>query len=180
MSQKKGFSLIEAAIVLGIVGLVIGGIWIAASAVQEKNRQSVTVGHVGQIADNVRRVFAGIVVNPLGETLHTQADLLPTIYPADVLSSSAPKNPWGGGYQTSIASDRVVITIAGLSKSTCTNLGPRLWSSFQRQLILDEPFVRTDCCDGNVSTPPQAAIACQEAYDSEGEGNIAIYLHIAR
>lgn len=30
---RKGFSLIEAAIVLGVVGLVIGGIWGAASAV---------------------------------------------------------------------------------------------------------------------------------------------------
>lgn len=33
--QKKGLSLIEAAIVLGVVGLVIGGIWIAAAAVNE-------------------------------------------------------------------------------------------------------------------------------------------------
>ena len=29
VETKKGFSLIEAAIVLGIVGLVIGGIWVA-------------------------------------------------------------------------------------------------------------------------------------------------------
>lgn len=32
--QRRGFSLIEAAIVLGIIGLVIGGIWVAASAIQ--------------------------------------------------------------------------------------------------------------------------------------------------
>lgn len=30
----KGFNLVEAAIVLGVVGLVIGGIWVAASAVR--------------------------------------------------------------------------------------------------------------------------------------------------
>lgn len=36
--MRRGFSLIEAAIVLGIVGLVIGGIWVAASAVQTKHR----------------------------------------------------------------------------------------------------------------------------------------------
>lgn len=34
----KGFSLIEAAIVLGIVGLVIGGIWIAAANINERIR----------------------------------------------------------------------------------------------------------------------------------------------
>lgn len=31
---RLGFNLIEAAIVLGVVGLVIGGIWVAASAVR--------------------------------------------------------------------------------------------------------------------------------------------------
>jgi hypothetical protein len=31
--RKRGFNLIEAAIVLGVVGLVIGGIWVAASSV---------------------------------------------------------------------------------------------------------------------------------------------------
>lgn len=37
LPRRQGFSLIEAAIVLGIVGLVIGGIWAAASAVQRQN-----------------------------------------------------------------------------------------------------------------------------------------------
>ena len=32
---RKAFSLIEAAIVLGVVGLVVGGIWVAAAAVNE-------------------------------------------------------------------------------------------------------------------------------------------------
>lgn len=37
--RRRGFSLIEAAIVLGIVGLVIGGIWVATAAV--KNRMAI-------------------------------------------------------------------------------------------------------------------------------------------
>lgn len=36
-SQKqRGFNLIEAAIVLGIIGLVVAGIWLAAAAINEK------------------------------------------------------------------------------------------------------------------------------------------------
>ncbi len=34
--QRRGFSLIEAAVVLGVVGLVIGGIWVAAAAVNDR------------------------------------------------------------------------------------------------------------------------------------------------
>jgi hypothetical protein len=37
-SAQSGFNLIEAAIVLGAIGLVIGGIWIAASAVNRNLR----------------------------------------------------------------------------------------------------------------------------------------------
>jgi len=39
-TTQHGFNLIEAAIVLGIVGLVLGGIWIAASSVMERQRES--------------------------------------------------------------------------------------------------------------------------------------------
>jgi type II secretory pathway pseudopilin PulG len=35
-NHKKGFSLVEAAIVLGVVGLVIGGIWVAAASVKQR------------------------------------------------------------------------------------------------------------------------------------------------
>lgn len=35
-SIRRGFSLVEAAIVLGVVGLVIGGIWVGASSVRSK------------------------------------------------------------------------------------------------------------------------------------------------
>ncbi len=35
-NHKRGFNLIEAAIVLGVVGLVIGGIWVAAASVNRR------------------------------------------------------------------------------------------------------------------------------------------------
>lgn len=36
MKNVNGFSLIEAALVLGIIGLVIGGLWVAASVIQRQ------------------------------------------------------------------------------------------------------------------------------------------------
>ena len=35
-NHKRGFNLIEAAIVLGVVGLVIGGIWVAAASLKQR------------------------------------------------------------------------------------------------------------------------------------------------
>lgn len=37
-SVRRGFSLIEIAIVLGVIGAVLGGVWVAASAVNNKHR----------------------------------------------------------------------------------------------------------------------------------------------
>lgn len=40
LSNHQGFSLIEAAIVLALIGLVLGGIWAAASAVRFSNKSN--------------------------------------------------------------------------------------------------------------------------------------------
>ena len=56
---RKGFSLVEAAIVLGVVGLVIGGIWLAASAVQQNMRINRTVSGIAIIAQNYKNLFPG-------------------------------------------------------------------------------------------------------------------------
>jgi type II secretory pathway pseudopilin PulG len=55
--KKNGFNLIEAVIVLGVVGLVIGGIWVAASALS--TRVMITRGASANltIAQEVRRLF---------------------------------------------------------------------------------------------------------------------------
>ena len=34
--KRRGFNLIEAAIVLAVVGLVVAGVWVAAAAISEK------------------------------------------------------------------------------------------------------------------------------------------------
>lgn len=59
--RASGFNLIEAAIVLGVVGLVIGGIWVAAAAVMESNRQSQTLKDILTITENLRRRFSSPV-----------------------------------------------------------------------------------------------------------------------
>lgn len=56
--RQKGFNLIEIAIVLAVIGLIVGGIYTAASAVTENNRRQRTQTELLTIAQNVRTTFA--------------------------------------------------------------------------------------------------------------------------
>ncbi len=52
--RRRGFNLIEAAIVLGVVGLVIGGIWVAAAEVSERMRIQRTIEQLSFMVNCVR------------------------------------------------------------------------------------------------------------------------------
>ncbi len=53
----RGFNLVEAAIVLGVIGLVIGGIWTAAASVQANMRINKVASDVTVIINNARKIF---------------------------------------------------------------------------------------------------------------------------
>lgn len=57
--RRRGFSLIEAAIVLAVVGLVIGGIWAAVSTLREKYAVSQTVSGILSTVEGTRRFTKG-------------------------------------------------------------------------------------------------------------------------
>lgn len=61
---KEGFSLIEAAIVLGVVGLVIGGIWIAAAVFNENLKINRTVEGVVLGAQNAMNLIVPALGTP--------------------------------------------------------------------------------------------------------------------
>ena len=52
-----GFSLLETAIVLGVMAVVLGGLWNLLNNVQENYRQDQTVSQVAQVVSNVRDVY---------------------------------------------------------------------------------------------------------------------------
>jgi hypothetical protein len=102
-AAKKGFNLIEAAIVLGIVGLVVGGIWVAATSVYANLRSKRATDELLSIVQGVRALYAtsssfGAAVGDI-TPLMAQANVIPS----DMLSttpnlatSANTMNPWSG------------------------------------------------------------------------------------
>ena len=102
-AAQKGFNLIEAAIVLGIVGLVVGGIWVAATSVYANLRSKSATDQLLAIAQGVRALYAtsANMANTAADVtaLMAQANVLP----GDVLTtarsaatSANTVNPWNG------------------------------------------------------------------------------------
>lgn len=56
--RQRGFSLIEAAIVLAVVGLVLGGIWVAAAAMYENYKVNKTVEGIFSTARNIQNLIS--------------------------------------------------------------------------------------------------------------------------
>lgn len=125
--SQRGFNLIEAAIVLGIVGLVIGGIWVAASAVQENMRKSDASKGMIQIVQNVRNLYYGQTPTATGDIT---ADLVnANAIPGDFVNGTGARNPWNGVVTVSIADavnfDEIDIEYEDVPQSACIELTSR-------------------------------------------------------
>jgi type II secretory pathway pseudopilin PulG len=58
-AQKRGFSLVEAAIVLAVVGGVIGGIWTASAKLHQERQLNQAVSDMLIVSNNIRRIYKG-------------------------------------------------------------------------------------------------------------------------
>lgn len=93
---RGGFTLTELAIFLGIVGIVSGGIWAAASAVQRKTKIQDTLDVVNHIAQNARGIYTG---TPKAVPPTALADQITAgLFPDSVVNGTLTRNPWGGLY----------------------------------------------------------------------------------
>jgi hypothetical protein len=125
----RGFNLIEAAIVLGVVGLVIGGIWVAASAVQENLRTKRMQEGITSIYQGILSQYKGFDAGGGGTTL-ARSDLAsdPIIRfdyaPKDFVRGNKLIDPWGLPIDVTLdaSNNAVNFWIRGNSKSTCAKL----------------------------------------------------------
>jgi len=65
--KSRGFTLTEAAIVLGIVGLILGAIWVAAGAVYNNQRIATTSTQILQMVNGIRSLYAASTTVDIGD-----------------------------------------------------------------------------------------------------------------
>ena len=108
-ANKRGFTLTEIAIVLGIIGLILGAIWVAAGAVYQNLRISKAQTELLQIAQGVRSLYATqSVVDSAKDLDETTALIAAKVFPSDTIStattgsgnnavtSTTANGPWAG------------------------------------------------------------------------------------
>lgn len=142
LSKKSGFSLIEAAIVLAIIGLVIGGIWIAAAKVTEERLITKTIADIILTVKNVQGLMSRSTADAIGDTY-----IHPTIrnaggFPADWINGSVIRDPFGGvvtlrSIPNGINTARFDFTITAVPPAACLRLLAAISSHFPSHAFAD-------------------------------------------
>ena len=126
--MMRGFTLTEAAIVLGIVGLILGAIWVAAASVYSNMRVNTANKQLMTIVQNVRSLYASSATMDAAATM---AQLISAgVFPGDTNPGSPAghaTNGWGGDIvvapQTlTVAGDSFSVSFASVPQQACTQL----------------------------------------------------------
>ena len=131
---NAGFNLVEAAIVLGIVGLIIAGIWTAASAVYENMRISRATQQLLSVAQNIRSLYSSqfTMGGTAGDDL-TAGMVTARVFPGDMTPdlTTDPDSPWGTddvevyAAGSGATTDGFRIVYKGIPTNACIDLSVR-------------------------------------------------------
>jgi prepilin-type N-terminal cleavage/methylation domain-containing protein len=129
--KKRGFTLTEIAIVLGIIGLILGAIWVAAAAVYNNLRVSKATTELLTIAQGARALYAtSSTTGDAAGVDETNVWIKGGIFPADTINGATANGPWNSSTITadsetinaSTPGDGFGIQFSGVPQSACIAL----------------------------------------------------------
>jgi prepilin-type N-terminal cleavage/methylation domain-containing protein len=93
--RQAGFTLTEIAIVLGIVGIILGAVWVAAKSVFDANKANQAAQDIITIASNIHATYlaANSFTGPITMTQWIAAGVVPSDL---ITSASSASNAWNG------------------------------------------------------------------------------------
>jgi len=130
INSKRGFNLIEIAIVLAVIGLVIGGIYVAASAVTDNQRKQKAQSQLLNVVSNLRNAYAGQQVTAAAVTGAALAAA--RVVPGDMTPTAANALTFNGAYGVVTiagAASAFQITLASVSTSACVDFVSKNFST---------------------------------------------------
>lgn len=182
-SLSRGFTLTEIAIVLGIIGIILGAIWAAAAMVYENNRTKEAHEQTLTIINNWRSIYGSRKVDIAGAgTDMTQLttnnkfepqEMLPVAGTAGACAEAGSaatcflNGPWNTSQvnvQAFATDNGVAVVYAGLTQSACNHYG---------NAIADAAGLIETNINGTVTQfPPLGTAALLKTSDVNAECNI--------
>ena len=133
-APSRGFTLTEIAIVLGIIGLILGAIWVAAAAVYNNMRVATANTELLQITQGLRAMYAtSSTVDPGANMPGNLTYVHSGVFPTNALNLGTPSastsalNPWSGNIYIAastfnIANDSFAVAFDAIPSQACITL----------------------------------------------------------
>lgn len=179
----SGFTLTEVAIVLGIIGIILGAIWAAASKVYGNHANALASNEVIQIYNGYKALFQAKVPDAVENTDITAVGIGNSIFPSEMLRGSPPsvtlEGPWHGStiaVTDQISLNTITITFGKLGESECTDMGAMYSgnsNSNPNVIGLDINNTKQGTMNPPAFTASTAAAACNAP---DGQNTIGIIL----
>ncbi|MDD5587329.1 MAG: type 4 pilus major pilin [Alphaproteobacteria bacterium] len=168
---RRAFTLTETAIVLGVVGIVLGGIWVAAGSVYQKVRVNNAYEEIRLIVDNMHSIGMGMtstaqLTTPTGggeDQPITPKAFTAGVFPASVLTAGAlpARNPWNGNI-TIVGGQNTQsfkIQMDNIPSAECIQLFHRFLDSPDLTRVrITTGWINPTTVDGSMACPVAAAV----------------------